>query len=377
MVLTFAEDFSSSVALDSELTGTPESGLFLNRGVIPLLTTQNLLNFLPIYDPTFTAWSSATTYGKYETTRKISDIVTYGGKIYQSLLASNLNKTPGIQTSYWLETNDESLRIKSFYWNAIENLTSALSLSKRLIENQYIYNVGETLVDITDDYIGWCFEPKGSDYAKIVIKQIALQANTSDTVSLYVVNQGALITTLTLNPQGGKLVFEDVGYTIPGKGKYYFIIAGQDVYSEQAYNDPLKYTGFVCYPVIGDGATPQGAEFTESSNGNGFNFNISVYTDTSQYITNNLAYFGKALQAQCEYDFIQMLQFNSNARVHGEGREITSDKNLLTYHASDLTGNTVARRYRDEIKLAKESIDRTFDKFLKQPKQIRVTRGVI
>jgi len=316
MILTFAEDFSSSVSLDSELTGTPESGLYLNRGVIPLLTVKNLLDFLPNYDFTAAAWSALTTYGKFESTKKLSDVVTSSSIVYQSLLASNLNKTPASQATYWLPTNKDSLRIKSFYWGAIDNLTSALSLSKRLIENQYIYNVGETLVDITDDFIGWCFEPKGSDYAKIVIKQIALQANTSSPVSLYVVNQGTLITTLTLNPVGGKLVFEDVGYTITGKGKFYFVIAGQDVYTEQAYNDPLKYTGFVCYPVIGDGAAAKDAEYTETSWGNGLNFNVSVYVDTAQYVTNNLVYFAKALQAQFEYDFIQMLQVNVN-RKHG------------------------------------------------------------
>lgn len=376
MELTFAEDYSRSVSLDSELTGTSESGLYWNRGVLPLITVDNILNFLPLVDFTFSDWDNTATYSEYSTSKNRSDIVTYDGKIYQSLQSANLNKQPGTETAYWLETNAESLRIKSFIWSVKDNLISALSLSRKLIENQYIYDVGETLTTPSSDYVGWVFEPKGSDYVKIRINQISLQANTDSQVNMYIINQGVLLDTKVLNPQNGKLVFEDLDYTITGKGKFYFVIDSTEVYSDSAFNDPLKYNGFVCYPVVGTGDTAAGAEYDSVSYGNGMNFNISAYLDSTTYINNNLVDLAKVYQAQFELDFIQMMQLNSNVRVHGDARELMNE-NLLTYHASDLSGNTVARRYYQHLKNAKESINNTFDNFLKSRNKFRIRRSVL
>lgn len=376
MILTFAEDFSSSVSLDSELTGTPESGLYLNRGVLPILTINNLLSVLPVLDITFTAWDNETTYSEFSTSKSKSDIVSYEEKIYQSIADDNLNNLP-TDTAYWLETNEESLRIKSWIWTVQDNLLSQLSLHKKLIENQYIYNVGETLITLPHDYAAWCFEPKGSDYVSIKINQMALQANTTDSVTVSVVNQGRVVDTLTLNPNNGLLEFEDVGYTISGKGRFFFVFPSQEVYSENAFNDPLRYNGFVCYPLIGQGSTPQGANYVETSYGNGLNFNVSAYLDSSVYVTNNLLHLGKAFQAQAEMDFIQMVRFNSNVRTNLEQREIGADKNYLDFQASDLSTNTVARKYMSEIKEAKKSIEKTFDRFLKSPKRITVKRSSV
>jgi len=376
MTLTFAEDFSSSVVLDSELRGTPESGLYLNRGVLPILTANNLLSILPNEDLIFSAWDEATIYSKFSDSKVKSDVVSYESKVYQSISATNINNLP-TDTDYWLETNIESLRIKSWLWTVEDNLLSQLSLHKKLIENQFIYDVGESLITLPNDYAAWVFEPKGSDYVKIKINQMALQANTTTPITVSVVNQGAVADTITLNPNNGLLEFEDVGYTISGKGRFFFVFPSQEVYSDNAFNDPLKYNGFVCYPAIGQGSTPQGATYTETSYGNGLNFNVSAYLDSSNYITNNILHFGKAYQAQAEMDFIQMLRFNSNVRTNLEQREIGVDKNYLDFQASDLSTNTVAKKYMTEIKEAKKSIERSFDRFLKSPKRLTVKRSSV
>jgi len=376
MILTIAEDFSSSVSLDSELRSTPESGLFLNRGVLPILTVNNLLSVLPILDLTFTAWDSETTYSKFSISKLKSDVVSYENKVYQSIANDNFNNLP-TDTEYWIETNEESLRIKSWLWTVEENLLSQLSLHRKLIENQYIYNVGETLITLPHDYAAWCFEPKGSDYVKIKINQMALQANTTDSVTVSVVNQERVVDTLTLTPNNGLLEFEDVNYTISGKGRFFFVFPSQAVYSENAFNDPLRYNGFVCYPLIGQGSTPQGANYVETSYGNGLNFNVSAYLDSDVYVQNNLLHLGKAFQVQAEMDFIQMVRFNSNVRTNIDQREIGADKNYLDFQASDLSTNTVAKKYMSEMKEAKKSIERTFDRFLKSPKRITVKRGSV
>lgn len=376
MILTFAEDFSSSVDLDSELRSTPESGLYLNRGVLPILTVNNLLSILPNLNMTFSDWDETMTYSKFLVSKAKSDVVSYESKVYQSITATNLNNLP-TDSDYWIETNVESLRIKSWLWTVEDNLLSQLSLHRKLIENQFIYNLGETLITLPQDYAAWVFEPKGSDYVKIKINQMSLQANTIDAVTVSVVNQGNVVDTITLNPNNGLLEFEDVGYTISGKGRFLFVFPSQEVYSDNAFNDPLRYNGFVCYPLIGQGDTPQGASYVETSFGNGLNFNISAYLDSSGYIINNLLHFGKAFQIQAEMDFIQMLRFNANVRTNLEQREIGVDKSFLDFQAADLSTNTVAKKYTDVIKEAKKSINNTFDRFLKTPKQLTVRRGSV
>ena len=249
MILTFAEDFTSNDILDSELLGSSESGLYWNRGTHPIVTVENLLSFLPNKTITFSAYNTGTTYSKFSESRKRSDIVTFNDKTWQSTADNNTGNEPSDSSVYWLETNENSLRLKSFIFNVDDNVLSALSLNRKLIENQYIYNVGETVKTLSNDYSGWVFEPKNSDYVKIRINQMSLQANTTDPVVVTVINQGSVVTTLTLNPDNGRLVFEDVDYTFSGKGKFYFVFPSQEVLSENAYNDPLRYEGFVCYPV--------------------------------------------------------------------------------------------------------------------------------
>lgn len=379
-ILTFAEDFTNTIDLDSQLVGTPESGLYWNRGVHPILTVNNLLSFLPIISFTFPDWEIATPYNEFDTSRSKGDIVTHNSIIYQSLQDSNTGNQPDLTPLFWLPTNLESLRIKSFIWTVEDNFRAALTLDRKLIENQFIYNVGEQIRTLSGDFAAWAFEPKGSDYVKIRINQIALQANTDVAQDLFVINQGRLITTLTLNPDNGVLNFEDIGYIISGKGRFIFAINSQEVLSDNAFNDPFKYDGFVCYPLSGIGATPEGAEYSESSVGNGMNFNISAYLDSSLYITNNLIDFAKFLQTQMELDFVRTILHNANIRSNRDERIIagsTFTQQLLSTESLNLELNTIAAKYMREKKIASQSVNRTFDKFLMKKNTFNVRRTTV
>jgi len=377
MNLSFVEEFTSSVQLDAGLMEAPDSGYYWNRGVHPTVTINNLINLLPTIEFTFAAWSSSKTYKKFDTSKSKGDIVIDDSKFYLSLLDNNLDNSPIVtDTEYWLETNIESLRIRAFIWSVEANFTNELNLSRKLIENQYIYNVGETSLTLPNDWVGWVFEPKGSDYVKIRINQMALQANTTDPVNVYVINQGQLIETIILNPNNGILEFEDVGYTITGKGRFLFVFRSQEVLCDSAFNDPLKYDGFVCYPISGVGSFAKDADYSNTSFGNGLNFNISVYLDASIYVTNNKVDFGKFLQAQFEYDFIRMLLHNSNAASNRDERAIRNEQ-LLATEIMSLDMNTVARKYLNIKKEAIEVINRTFDKFLNKPTTFKVRRRTI
>lgn len=375
MDLKFAPDFSSSIVLDVGLTGQPDSSIYWNRGVHPTVNINNLLSLLPHEDITFLDYDVATTYTEFETSRLTTDVVTDGTLLYLSLQDGNVGNAL-IDTDYWLPTNIESIRIRSFLWTVEDNAVNALNLTRKLVENQYIYNQGVNTKTFNDDYIGWAFEPKGSDYVKIRLNQISLRANTTDPVNLYVINQGLLIDTIVLNPNNGLLEFEQVGYTINGKGAFKFVISAQDVISDSVYNDPLRYNGFVAYPISGNGDTAADADYNITSSGNGFGFNVTCYLDSSVYVSNNKIDLAKFYQLQFEYDFFRMSLGNSNAQSNRTER-IIIDKTTANIELFDLTGNTVARRYMSEKKKATEAINMTFDRFIKKPTKFKTSRRVI
>jgi hypothetical protein len=374
--LTFAQDFSSSVELDNSLMGVPSSGLNYNRGVHPLVTISNLLAHLPVLPFTFSAYNALTSYNVFEITKNKTDIVTYNNKVWESISAANVGNTPATGTK-WRETNIESLKLRSFIWNVDANVKSELHLSRSLIENQLIYNVGKTERLLSGDYIGWCIEPKNSDYVKIKINEIALQATTIDQVQMYVVNQGRVVDTITLNPSNGILSFEAVNYTISGKGRFFFVIANREVLSESAYLDALRYDSFVVYPVTGTGTSPQSIEYTENAFSNGISLNISTYLDTDDYIETNADTLAKFKQCRFEMDAIELFLNNPNANFNGQERNIVDRAGLLATEKLDSSMNTVSKKYQSELKSAKSAIEKTFDNFLKPRKTIIIKQDVI
>lgn len=378
MVLTFAEDFTNDVALDTVLTSVPTSGMYYNRGVHPVVTLKNLLAFLPLQTYTFGTYAAGTTYGKYETSGVRTDIVLYSGVIYESLVAANIGHTPSSSPTYWLPTNLESLRVKAFIRTSRDNMISALSLNRKLVENQYIYNVGETTVLPPGNYMGWVFEPKGSDYIKIRINQIGIQANSITPITVYVINQGTQLSTLTVTPVNGVLSFQDVTLDIASKGRVILAIPSQSVKSQGAFNDPLKYNGFVAYPVIGVGASAAASTWELSYVGNGMSFNISAYADSTVFINNNLIDFARVMQAQFELDFLRLLVSNANARSTRQERSLDElEINRLYFEITDLQGNTIARRYNALIKEMRNIIERTFDRAFQEDNELNFEVGVI
>jgi hypothetical protein len=360
MVLGIAEDFTSEVVLDSELKTIPSNGLYLNRGVHTSITLGNLLSFLPDLNITFSTWSSSITYNKYTTTNNKKDIVVYSGKIYQSLNATNLNQQPNTSTDYWLETNIESLRLKSFIDKVKDRVYSDLNLTKRLINNQEIYEVSTNKTTFTDDYIGWAFEPKGSDYVAIRLNQISIQKDGTTPLSLYVVNQGVLVDTLPITPSNGIVSFKDLNYTFKGKGIWYFVIDGTEVYTDNSIINPLKYDGFVAYTTVGVGATPQGANYNFGVSGNGLGFNITAYLDSEVYINNNINEFGNYIKATFEMMCFELFQSNSSNRSN-RAQKIQMDDQLLSLNVLNLEANTIARRYDLAKKSALKQLSKTFD----------------
>lgn len=377
MDIGILEDFTSEVELDAQLLETPKSGLYVNSGTHPSVTLENLLEFLPNTFEGLKAYDSDKTYGKYEDTRKRSDLVTYNNKIYQSIAASNQGNDPEAQGSVnWLETNVESLVLKNMLFNTAQRVKSELNLTKRLVNSQFLYENGSNEQTLPNDYAAWVFEPKGSDYISFCVNQIAFQKNSSTPVSLYVVNQGVLVDTLTLTPTDGKLEFTDLGYSFSGKGKWYFVIDSTDVLVGNGVIDHLAYDGFVAYTATGTGAAPETALYSDGATGNGMGFNISVYLDPETYLDNNLQNMGAFLRATFEYLAFQTFLHNPN-NVSSRVQRIQMEDEILIAETKSMEADTVARRFHSEKKRAVKMLEKTFDTQLNDNSEMEIEYGTI
>lgn len=371
MILGISEDFSSEVVLDAELTALPVSGLCLNSGVHPSITIENLLEFLSFTDIEFADWAEDVTYSAYSISKKRSDIVILNGVIYQSLKGDNLNENPEDENStFWLVTNLESLKLKNHIDRIKDKVYAELNLTKRLINNQFLYNINPfnpqpTSILLPNDYSSWVFEPKGSDYVTIRINQISFQKDSNIPVNLYVINQGVLIDTLEITPSNGIVEFKDFNYTFKGKGKWIFTIDSTEIISNPSYIDPLKFDGFVCYTATGIGNAPETAIYSYGTTGNGLGFNISVYLDSQDYINNNLNELANFVRSTFELETLKMFLHNSNNRSN-RSVQIQLDKDMLIAETKSLDMNTVAKRFQDEKRMAIRTMQRTFDTQLVQ-----------
>lgn len=364
MILGFAEDFTNTIALDSDLL-TSDSGLYFNRGVHQSVTIDNLLSFLPNVDITPAAYAAGTTYGKFETSRKRSDIVIDASIIYESIAAANVGNTPASSPTFWRPTNIESLRLRSFVYSVFDKVKAELNIVRRLIDSQNLYIVNDEAVEqaLPNDYAGWVFEPKSSDYVKIRINSASLQKSGTTPVNLYVVNQGTLIDTLTLTPTNGTVSFETINYSFIGKGEWRFVIDSTNTFVGGDFVDPLKYDGFVAYTTIGIGAAPETATYTDTLASNGLNFNITAYLDATTYIDDNFIEYAQFIQTAFELETLNMFLSNANNKSNREQR-IQMKQELLIAEAKEMNLHTVAYRYEQEKKKAIELLRKTFDKQL-------------
>lgn len=359
MILGIAEDFSSNITLDTELKDIPSSGMYLNMGVHPSVTVENLLHFLPKLDIVPTDWNVGTTYEVYTATRNRKDLVTKDSVIYQSI-QGGVGNDPVSSPLFWLPTNLESLRLKNFVQKVKDKVHADLRLTRRLINNQKLYEVGLNTVTLPNDFAAWVFEPKGSDYTTFRLNEVSLQKKSVTPVNLYVVNQGVLIDTLPITPSNGIVDFKTLDYVFSGEGRWIFAIDSTEVESNSYTLDPLKYNGFVAYTATGTGSTPEGAEYDFGSTGNGLGFNITAYLDSETYIDNTFIEFANYIRATFVFMTFEMFLHNSSNRSNIPTR-IQMDKEMLIAEVKNLRGDTAVRRYHDEkqetIKLMKRSFD--------------------
>lgn len=360
MELGFVEDFTIDAGiLDKEISLNAKTGIALNSGVHPSITLDNLLQFLPFPEFEIGEYESDKIYNKYSESRNRKDIVLFNDEVFECLANGTENIEP-IDGNLWLKTNKESLILKSFIQRVKDKIISDLKLSKRLINSQYLYDLGSNEVMLSGNYSAMVFEAKGSNYVSFTINEIAAQALTEDPINLYVINQGKLIETLIINPKNGKLEFEKINYSFSGPGQWLFAIDSQNILTNNNWIDVLKYDGFICYSATGTGSSPDTSEWSYNSTGNGLGFNISVSLESDKYVEQNLLNFTDFVKATFELMTFQSFLHNSNNRSNRNVKN-QLDKELLNYEIKELQTNTVAKRYYSSLKEAKIAINKTFD----------------
>lgn len=368
MELGFSEDFTSDVVLDSQLKAVPSSGLFINTGVDPCITVENLLDHLPKLGFTFTAWDNTKEYNSFMETRDRTNIVSYNSKIYECILTGT-NQTPDDANSlYWVETNIESLRLKIFLQSVRDRVYSDLGLTRRFINNQYIQDSGKaTTKTLPSDYSAMVIDSKGSDYVVFRINEMCLRKSGTTAVNVYVVHEGELLQTVTLQPDNGRNTFRATDITLPGKGRFYLAIDSTEVLTSNAYLDPYKWKGFVIYCATGTGVSAASAQWSEHTNSIGMGINITAYLNPSKFIENNISELAPFIKATFEYMAFKAFLTNPNHRSNRSERGIPSEE-ILMAELKRFDGDTVVRRYSHEKKQAKMLVDRVYDTELSEKK---------
>ena len=359
MKVGFVSDFSSNVTLDSQILGIPKNGVVLNSGVHSTITIKNLLAYLPEFKQTLSSYSASKEYGDFLESRSVEDLVEDNGIIYQSIKSSNTGN-PLTDTNSWIPTNKESIMLKVMINRVKDRVYNELGLVEKLISSHQLYSEGTETKVLDSNYSGWSFQSKGSDYIKFRINEIALQANTTGNVDLYVIYQKELKDTLSIPVDNGKLKFHNINYDFGGKGEYIFAFNSQEVSASFDYIDPNNYEGFTAYTVSGLGSSPESSDYTYSVSHNGLGFNITTIFDPKSYIDNNANEFAHFIRQAFEYEFFEMILHNSGNRRNDAERNLM-EKQFIKAQLSVMEGNTVAKRYQSAIKEAKRQLREAYD----------------
>lgn len=365
MILGVIEDYTTEdVYIDEQLLDNSDSGLYLNSGVHPSLNLRNLLDFLPFEEPEFKSYSTTKAYNVYNESFKREDVVKHNGVLYLCLQA-NTGEVPNTSSDYWLRTSIESLRIRSFIKKVEERVKSELNLNKRLVNNQFIYENGINNIDIPEDFFGWAFEPRGSDYVSIRINSLSFCKDGITPVDFYIINQGVQVDTFQVTPDDGRTVFKRINKVMSGKDPFYLVTPSTQVKKGRNYNDPLKYDGFLAYPVIGKGVSVESADYRALYYGNGIGLNLSAFFDGTAYLEDNISDYGSFVRATLEYLAFQTFLHNSNNRSN-RSEAIQLEDNLLMAELKDKDADTVISRFYKERKYAKRRLEKTLDTSLKE-----------
>lgn len=364
--LAFLNDLTYDGLLDTELSAVKSSGLYVNSGVHTNITVYNILETLAKSKIAFKPYDVNFSYGEFNSSRNSGDIVEDSGKLYQSIVSENVGN-PLTDVNSWLETNEDSIRLKVFLFKVRDRLNADLGLIRKPVANEYIYDstTHGRLEDfsIPNDYAALILEPKGSNYIKFRINQVALRANSTNPVEIKVVNQGRVVDTFNVTPNNGLLEFQEIGAVLEGQGRFMLVFPSQSIKRGNSFTDMHKYSSFTLSTAVGTGVNPESAEYGTINSDIGLGVNLSTFVDSGVYLENNAPEFAQYVRSTFEYMCFELFLHNGGMR-RNEVQRTLFDPKFLEFQLTSLQGDTVVSRYRAALKKASERMSNVLDKQL-------------
>ncbi|HEY5590683.1 MAG TPA: hypothetical protein VIK55_06655 [Paludibacter sp.] len=360
---------STTIVFAPELTGVSKSNRYFNSGVHPVINIENIEAFLPVLSGyVITAYSAGTTYGNYNSTFSLSDIVSSGGKYYISIASGNLNHAVNVST-YWTETTLLSLILKDKIRSSIEVVMSNLIQPNFIEDNVSMYRISDNaddLIENTGKLVGLRINPISSDHLLFIINQIGLHFEGIETITFYLYNQNSLVSSFDLTSKAGLMEWKDLtaSVEITANTGPWFLFYDQDELTGRAIgnntiftNGMFKYANVtpIAFDAVSDLADIESSHLVYDKN-YGLNLNFTISYSLTNFIKNHLVQFAECIQKQFEYDIISMMCYNPDAQICARERNLNTEN--LMFELKSYEGDTVIKRLASAYKQMKATLTR-------------------
>lgn len=369
-LITFKSSLNSTTLVFApELTGESKSKRYFNTGVHPVVNIENIQAFLPYLSGyTITAYSASTTYGNYNATFSLSDIVSSGGKYYISIVAGNYNKLV-TNTAYWTETTLLSLILKDKIRSSIEVVLSSLIVPNFIEDNVFLYRIADTdddLITNTGKLVGLRINPISSGHLLFIINQIGLHFEGIETVTFYLYNQNKQVSTFALTSAANFFEWKDLTTALEitsNTGPWYLFYEQDHLTGRAIGNNTIFQNYMYQYANITPFEISAISGLVNFDEGNlvydknyGINLNFSISYDLTNFVKQHLTQFAECIQRQFEYDVLNMFCFNPDAQVDLRTRNI--NKEQLLFELKSFEGDTVINKLRLALKRMKATLSK-------------------
>ena len=368
-LITFKSSLNSTTLVFApELTGVSKSNRYFNTGVHPVLNIENIEAFLPVLSGyTIAAYSAGTTYGNYNETFSLSDIVSSGGKYYISIASNNKGNAVNL-TAYWTETTLLSLILKDKIRSSIEVVMSNLVTPNFIEENVFAFRVADTtndLIENTGKLVGYRINPVSSDHLLFLINQIGLHFEETETITFYLYNQNNLVSSFELNSTANLFEWKDITELeiTSNTGAWYLFydqdeLTGRAIGNNTVFFDRMyKYANITPFEV----ASISNLSGVDESNlmydrNYGINLNFTISYSMTGFIKQHLLQFAECIQRQFEYDIISMMCYNPDAQICARERNINTEN--LMFELKSYEGDTVIKKLQSAYKRMKATLQK-------------------
>lgn len=354
-LITFKSSLNSSTSvLDSDLTGVSKSNRYFNSGVNPVINLENIEAMLPVLSEySIGFYSAGTTYGDYNSSFNLTDVVTESSKYYISIVDSNVGNAV-TETAFWKETTLLSLILKDKIRSSIETVITDMIVPNFIEDSVFMYRIADTtddLIENTSKLVGYRINPISSDHLLFVINQIGLDFEGSETIEFKLYNQNQLKSTFSIDSTAKFFEWKDITQLeITSNTGAWYLLYDQDQLTGRAignntifYNYMYEYANITPFEIddISDISDIDESDLVLDKT-YGINLNFSISYDLTGFIKQHMLQFAESFQRQFEYDTISLFAYNPDIQSLDRERNLDPDKLFLEIKSFD--GDTVVKK---------------------------------